>query len=114
MRGWGQMAAVGIDGWHAGIARVEGKGLAQVTEVAERLRVPVHFGVAAPVAAVVGIGRGQCVVLRGGYLRVKCFGRRRTFGWKIILSENEQKQRCCQNLPDVHPTLLPRTLSSHI
>ena len=87
MRGWGQMAAVGIDGWYAGVARVEGK----VTEVAERLRVSARFGVAAPVAAVVGIGRGQCVVLRGGYLRVKCFGRRRTFGWKIILSENEQK-----------------------
>ena len=91
MRGWGQMAAIGIDGWYAGVARVEGKGLAQVTEVAERLRVSVRFGVAALVAAVVGIGRGQCVVLRGGYLHVKCFGRRRTFGWKIILSENEQK-----------------------
>lgn len=84
------MAAVGIDGWNAGVARVEGEGLAQVTKVAEGPRVSAHFGVAAPVAAVAGIGRGQCVVLRGGYLRVKCFGRR-TFGWKIILSENEQK-----------------------
>ena len=85
------MAAVGIDGRNAGVARMEGEGLAQVTKVAEGLRVSVYFGVAAPVAAVVGIGRGQCVVLRGGYLRVKRFGRRRTFGWKIILSENEQK-----------------------
>lgn len=91
MWGWAQMAPVGVDGWYAGIAWVERERLAQVTEVVERLGVPVHFGIVAPVATVVGIGRGQCVVLRGGYLGVKSFGRRRTFRWKVILSEKEQK-----------------------
>lgn len=49
------------------------------------------FWIVAPVSAVVGIRGGQCVVLRGGYLGVKCFGRR-TFRWKIILSEKEQNK----------------------
>lgn len=57
------MAAVGIDGWYVGVARVEGEGLAQVTEVVERLCVSVHFGIVAPAAAVIGIGRGKCVAL---------------------------------------------------
>lgn len=57
------MAAVGIDGWYVGMARVEGEGLAQVAEVVERLCVSVHFGIVAPAAAVIGIGRGKCVAL---------------------------------------------------
>lgn len=47
--------------------------------------------VVAPVSAVVGVRGGQCVVLGGGHLGVKCFGRR-TFRWKIILSEKEQNK----------------------
>lgn len=87
--GWDRMVPIGIDGWHSGIAWVEGERLAQVTEMAEWLRVPMNFGVVVPVSTIVGIGRGQCVVLWGGHLGVKCFGR--TLRWKIILSEKGQK-----------------------
>lgn len=90
MWSWDQMVPISIDGWYVDIAWVHGERLAQVTEMVEWLRVSVNFRIVAPVSAVVGIRRGQCVVLWGGYLGVKCFGRRRTFRWKIILSEKEK------------------------
>lgn len=112
MWSWDQMAPVSIDGWYIGIAWVQGERLAQVIEVVEWLRVSMHFWIVVPVSTVVRVGRGQCVVLWGGYLGVKCFGRRGTFRWKIVLSEKEQNKVVIRFYLRFTPTLLPKTVSS--
>lgn len=91
MRGWGP------DGcrWHrwltAGIAEWrKGPG---ASHRGERLRVPVHFGVAALSSGCCRYWKRSVCCSPRGYLRVKCFGRRRTFGWKIITLTKMNKSK---------------------
>lgn len=86
------MATIGIDGAGARAPRAgEGRlvDIVAVAEAGEGVCGVVGFGVI-PVAAVVGVGGGEGVILRRGCIGMECLCSGGAFGWQVILPGKER------------------------